>query len=604
MQQSIATRQDVDERTELGGRHNLAHVHRTDFSLRRIKNQLDTATGFANSGTVRGTDRHDADPAVVVNGDVGAGLLLHRIDDLALRSDHLTDLVHRDLEADDLRCSLVDFRPRRGNGCVHDIENLQPGFFRLLKRRTEHIGGNPVDLGVELQRGDELTRARNFEVHVAESVFRSENIGKRCVLTFGKDQTHRDTGHGRLDRNTCVHQRHRCRADGTHRCGAVRRKDFADQSDGVGKLFLAWDNGKKRSLGQLAMSDLATLRRTDTPRFAIGRRRHVVVVHEVLLVNRLKRVEHLVHLRHSKCAYVHHLRFTSLEQAGAVGGRNDADFCADGAKIAWASTIDALTGFDDTLANNLLLKAAGSFFDFLLASGELTGVFRGSDEGGHDLTGRSRKGGFPLGLDHDLRGRLHCLGADLLHGGEDIVAVIENRDVRQRRSATGRLDQLLLQGDRFFDPCLRCFEAIGDDFLGHLWRALFVVLPRLLGATGLHHHDGDVTVVELTARNHEFEGGLCALFEGGMGNPVTLGRIRNAYCTNWTVERDARDHECCGRSVDRQDVVGVLLIGSDYGGHDLGLVAIAVGERRTQRSVGQTTRKNRRIGGAAFTTEE
>ena len=41
--------------------------------------------------------------AVVVDGDVRTGLLLQRVDDLALGPDDLTDLVDRDLHGDDLR---------------------------------------------------------------------------------------------------------------------------------------------------------------------------------------------------------------------------------------------------------------------------------------------------------------------------------------------------------------------------------------------------------------------------------------------------------------------------------------------------------------------
>ena len=44
-------------------------------------------------------------------------------------------------------------------------------------------------------------------------------------------------------------------------------------------------------------------------------------------------------------------------------------------------------------------------------------------------------------------------------------------------------------------------------------------LPRGLGATGLDHHDGDVVVVEHAAGDDHLEGGLLALFVGGVRDP-------------------------------------------------------------------------------------
>ena len=86
--------------------------------------------------------------------------------------DHLADLVDRDLEADDLRCGVAHLVARRGDRAVHDLEDLQPGFLGLEQRLREHVGGDAVDLRVELQRGDELRGAGDLEVHVAERVLR------------------------------------------------------------------------------------------------------------------------------------------------------------------------------------------------------------------------------------------------------------------------------------------------------------------------------------------------------------------------------------------------------------------------------------------------
>ena len=45
---------------------------------------------------------------------------------------------------------------RHVDGLVHHVEDVQPRVAGLLQRGTEHRGGDAVELGVELQRGDEV----------------------------------------------------------------------------------------------------------------------------------------------------------------------------------------------------------------------------------------------------------------------------------------------------------------------------------------------------------------------------------------------------------------------------------------------------------------
>ena len=111
--QPVAARKDVDERTELGDVDDAAFVDRADLGGRRVEDELDPALRLGDRGAVLRTDRDDADTVGVLHRDVGAGLLLDRVDDLALGPDHLADLVDRDLEADDLRCGLAHVVARR-----------------------------------------------------------------------------------------------------------------------------------------------------------------------------------------------------------------------------------------------------------------------------------------------------------------------------------------------------------------------------------------------------------------------------------------------------------------------------------------------------------
>ena len=68
-----------------------------------INDGQDTSLGIFHKPAFNSSNRHDANNAVVVDSNVGAGLLLDGVDDLALRSDDFTDLVHGDVDRDDLR---------------------------------------------------------------------------------------------------------------------------------------------------------------------------------------------------------------------------------------------------------------------------------------------------------------------------------------------------------------------------------------------------------------------------------------------------------------------------------------------------------------------
>ncbi len=89
-----------------------------------------------------------------------------------------------------------------------------------------------------------------------------------------------------------------------------------------------------------------------------------------------------------------------------------------------------------------------------------------------------------------------------------------------------------------------------------------------------------------------------------MRDPHTFTRERDAYRADRTVERDSGQHQRSARGVDAEHVLRVLLVGADHRDHDLGLVAVAVGERRAQRPVDQAGIQDGGIARAAFSPEE
>ena len=217
MQQSVATREDRHKGTELGRVDDLALVHRTDFSGRRVENHLHAALGFGHGATILGTNCHGANDTVVVHGNVGTRLLLEGVDDLALRSNDLTNLVDRNLNRDDLRRHGGHFLARCGNGLGDHVQNLQTSVLRLAQGLSENFGRKTVDLGVELQCRHGVSGSSDLEVHVTKGVFGTEDVSQRHVLAVVVDQTHRDAGNGSLNRHTGSHQRQSRATDRRHR---------------------------------------------------------------------------------------------------------------------------------------------------------------------------------------------------------------------------------------------------------------------------------------------------------------------------------------------------------------------------------------------------
>ncbi len=231
-----------------------------------------------------------------------------------------------------------------------------------------------------------------------------------------------------LRRHTGVHQREAGGADRRHRRGTVRRHDLGDEAQRVGEVFLVRDDGQDRTGGEGAVADLAALRRTDTAGLAVGPRSHVVVVQVALRVVRRQRVDHLVHAGHRQGQDVHHLGLTTLEQAGPVSGRQDADFGGHrhGDRRRHGHPCGCLAS-TTRRTDELLAQRADGFLDHAVLAGELARLFLRAAELGDDLgrDGVGRGVALGLGRDDDDRGELG--GSDLLDGGEDLRRVVEDR---------------------------------------------------------------------------------------------------------------------------------------------------------------------------------
>ena len=231
-----------------------------------------------------------------------------------------------------------------------------------LQRRAEHLGRDAVELGVELEGGDELLGAGDLEVHVAERVLGTEDVGQRHVLGRPRgDEAHRDAGD-------------RCPCSGTPALSSdsvdaqtepievepLEPDRLGDLTDRVRELLARRQHRHQRPLGERAVADLAPLGRAD-PAGLTGRvRREVVVVHVALGALGGERVELLLHPEHVQRGDAQDLGLAALEQRRAVHPRDDVDLGGQRPDVGQAAAVDAELVAEDPLADQLLVQRRGT----------------------------------------------------------------------------------------------------------------------------------------------------------------------------------------------------------------------------------------------------
>ena len=184
-------------------------------------------------------------------------------DVLTTWADEGADLVWIDLDGVDAWCVLAEVGTALWKVLAHDREDLHACGGVLLDRFECDVEGETLDLEVELEAGDAVLRARDLEVHVAEVVFRAEDVGEDDVLAdlavgiaLG-DEADGDTCARCGDRHTCIHEGEAAAADRGHGSGAVGAHDFRDDADRVWELVFWRKDRKERALSECTVADFA-----------------------------------------------------------------------------------------------------------------------------------------------------------------------------------------------------------------------------------------------------------------------------------------------------------------------------------------------------------
>src|SRR5699024_2934070 len=100
VEQAVLARGERDEGAEGDHAHDGAEVALADLGEHRVGGGGQRGAGRLGRGAVGGADVHGA---VVLDGDVGTGVVLDLVDHLALAAEDRTDLVDRDGDREDAR---------------------------------------------------------------------------------------------------------------------------------------------------------------------------------------------------------------------------------------------------------------------------------------------------------------------------------------------------------------------------------------------------------------------------------------------------------------------------------------------------------------------
>src|SRR5690606_38519810 len=246
---------------------------------------------------------------------------------------------------------------RLADHLVHLAQDVQACFQCLIQGDLHDLFGDALDLDVHLQSGYALGSTGHLEVHVAQVVFVTEDVGQDGELLTFLDQAHGNTGHRRLHRHTGVHQRQGGAAHRSHGGRTVGLGDFRHYADGVGEFVSARQHGGNGAAGQATVTDFAAAGGAHATTFTDRVGREVVVQHEGVFLFAFQGVEQLRVTGGAQSGHHQCLGFATGEQGRTVGLVQNADFDVQATHGARVATVDTRLAVDDVLAH-------GAVFDF------------------------------------------------------------------------------------------------------------------------------------------------------------------------------------------------------------------------------------------------
>ena len=548
---------------------------------------VDFLDGTGHRVAVVGVDE-DLSRIVVGDVDLRAGRLGDAADRLAAGPDEQADLLGVDLDRLDARGVLAEAGAGRGQRGDHRLDDFDAGVAGLEDRGLGDLEGQAVDLQVELESGDTLGGAGDLEVHVAEVVFFTEDVGDggplgdRAGGVHLGHETAGDTGNGSDDRHAGVHEGQATAADRSHRGRAVGGHDLGDDADAVWERILGRENRNERAFGEGAVADFATAGADETAGFADGERREVVMKEERFRGRAAGEAVHLLgFFRGPEGDDSDVLGVAALEHGGTVNAREDADLSLQGPQGFRIAVVGADALGEDGGAVGFVLEIfeddvevdIGELaFAELGEEGRLGLVLEGFDVGGADVLLKTEDGGGDAVSRDDALDDGAGLGggADELEGGLGFA---------------GESGELLDGGDDRLDGFVAEGEGLDETLLGDL-----------VGGTLDHEHVLGIAHVD------EVERRGIHLLDGGVGDELVVDE-GDADGADGPVPWNVGDGEGGGGAVDHRDVGIVDQIGRHEGADDLNLIEETLGEEWAAGTVAEAGNEDLALGRTALAFE-
>ena len=101
-------------------------------------------------------------------------------------------------------------------GFVHFTKDMLAATFGLSQCNLHDLFVDASDLDVHLQGGDTAIGSSHLEVHIAEMIFVTKDIGQNNIVVTFHDETHGDPGDRALQRYTSIHKSQRGTTNGGH----------------------------------------------------------------------------------------------------------------------------------------------------------------------------------------------------------------------------------------------------------------------------------------------------------------------------------------------------------------------------------------------------
>ena len=407
----------------------------------------------------------------------------------------------------------------------------------------------------------------------------AQDIGEHLEAVAFLDQAHRDAGHRRLDRHSGVHQREARAANGGHGTRSVGLEDFRYDADDVGKVLHIRHDGLDAALGEVAVADLAPLRRAHHAGLADAERREVVVQHERLFALAGQAVDDLRIAPGAERRDHQRLRLAAGEERRAVGSRQHAGADRDRTDGFGVAAVDARMPLEDALAHQPILE-----IEELPATSSLVNC-------GELPPASASSTAFLISAIFAWR---CCFSVSAYAAARSFSAKVATACFRSTISgAVPRPLRLAGLGREFVDRLDRGLHLFVTEHDGA--EHDFLIESLRLGLDHQHAFDG--------AGDHEIELRLAELRRGGIED-VAAVLVADSRRTDRAEKGHAGNRERRGGADQRCNVRVDFGIDRKHRGHDLHVVGEAFRKQRTDGSVDQARGQRLFLGGPTFAFEE